>query len=146
MDRYIRKTDYRKSIVLIFSLLLVWNISSCEKHVTPAKVERKITVDSWQITSFTFLDSTVVLDYANKLFGFGEGGGIIIQNEPGTGGHWSLGLNKKPTILYINGFLYHPYARLNDDWEVLTCSDSKFTLQSENGAFTNSVTFTKLEN
>ena len=146
MRKCIRLFFNRKETFLVLSIIVVWTISACEKHVTPSKVERKITVDSWQITSFTFLDSIVQLDYTNKLFGFGEGGGIIIQNEPGTGGHWSLGLDKKPTILYINGFLYYPYTQLNDDWEVTTCSDSKFTLLSENGSYTNSVTFMKLEN
>jgi hypothetical protein len=135
----------KKRAISLGLILLVIFLSSCEKHVTPKKVSRIITEDSWVISSFTFLDSNVVVDYTNKLFGFGESGNIIIQGESGVGGHWSVGLNKKPTVLYLDNFIAFPYNRLNDDWEVLTCSDSKISLRSENGSFTNSLTLIKHE-
>ncbi len=128
--------------LLLAAIVLV---SGCEKQVSPNKVERKITEGRWAISSFTFLDSLVTTDYSNKLFGFGEGGVVAVQNEPNNGGSWSVGLNKKPTILYLGSFINDPYTRLNDDWEVLTCSSDQITLQSENGAYTNKLTFFKKE-
>lgn len=134
------------SFLLVFSGLLMLGIFlSCDKYVTPSKVERKITKDSWYIDSYMFLDSTITGSFTNKFFGFGEEGQIIILGDNVNKGYWELGLDKKPTVLYISGFSNLPYTTLNDDWEVTTCSDEEISLRSENGAYENRLVLKKHE-
>lgn len=119
---------------------------SCEKYVTPNKVTKKISVDSWQITQFVFQDTTITNEFQNVQFGFGEDGPIVVFGQQGVSGNWSVGENKEPTVLYISSFLQDPFFKLNDDWTVTTCSKSTIRLESENGSFTNKVTLEKVEN
>ena len=126
-----------------YVLMLGMIFFSCEKHVTPDKVTNKITKDSWNITNYTFGDSLVTLEYADHGFAFSDDGGISVSNAPYAGGHWSVGLNKKPTVLYLSAFQEAPFTRLNDDWEVLTCSSDRITLFSKNGSIESRVTIVK---
>lgn len=140
------KNSVRKRFLWIvggYALVLGIIFISCEKHVTPDKVERKLTQDSWNITNFMYIDSSVTLDYADHGFSFSDGGGIAISNAPDAGGSWSVGLNKKPTILYFTNFQEAPFTRLNDDWEVQTCSSDRITLYSQNGSTESKVTFVR---
>lgn len=130
-------------IALAYVLVLGMIFISCEKHVTPDKVSRKISQDSWNITNFTFADTLVTQEFANHGFAFDEGGGVAISNAPYAGGIWSVGLNKKPTVLYFSDFQEAPFTRLNDDWEVETCSGDRITLYSQNGSVESRVTFVK---
>lgn len=132
-------------LLIVAGVLFLGILLSCDKYVTPSKVERKITKDSWYISSFVFLDSTITADFTGKYFGFGEEGEIIIQSDLVNKGNWAVGLDKDPTILYIGGFSNDPFNKLNDDWEVTSCSDDKFSLRSENGAFVNELVFNKLD-
>ena len=118
---------------------------SCEKYVTPNKVIKKISVDSWQITQFVFQDTTITNEFMNVQFGFGEDGPIVVIGQQGVSGNWSVGENKEPTVLYISSFLQDPFFKLNDDWTVTTCSKSTIRLESENGSFTNQITLQKVE-
>lgn len=130
-------------IALAYVLVLGGLFISCEKHVTPDKVSRKIVQDSWNITNFVFADSLVTLEFADHGFAFSDDGGIAISNAPYAGGNWSVGLNKKPTVLYFTSFVEFPFTRLNDDWEVETCSSDRITLYSKNGSIENRVTFVR---
>lgn len=133
------------SIFLLFALFIP--LSSCEKRVTPNKLSRIITKDSWRITSFSFNGDNIASSFTDKTFGF-EGkkeGSLTVLPFTGLKGSWSSGLNKKPTILYISSFVDAPYFYLNDDWTVVTCSKKTITLESVVGSVTNKITLTKVE-
>lgn len=134
------------SFLLIFAgVLMLGILLSCDKYVTPSKVERKITKDRWYMDSFIFLDTIITEDFTSKYFSFGEEGQITIQNDNVNSGIWEVGLDKDPTVLYISGFSNLPFSLLNDDWEVTTCSDEEFSLRSENGSYENRIVFKKLD-
>lgn len=121
-------------------------LSGCQNYVTPKKVDRIISKDGWKITNFNFEGQDVTSEFNGKIFGFGESGSITVLPFTGVTGKWNTGLNKKPTILYIQGFIDAPYFYLNDDWEVVECSKSTFKLESSSGSYLNKVTFKKDEN
>lgn len=140
-----------KSIVnrgLLFASLafIAISIGGCEKWVRPGKVERIIQEDSWRVTSLKVNDSSIQEQLANVRLGFGEAGSLTILDVDGQKGGWDVGINKKPTTLYIFGLLNDPYFNLNDDWVVLTASKSRITAESDNGAYVNKLTLTKVEN
>lgn len=61
---------------LILGAFLLTGLSSCEKRVTPNKIERIITKDSWKINSFVFEDQNIEGDFNAVTFDFNETNGI----------------------------------------------------------------------
>lgn len=120
-------------------MLLIGMMTSCEKYVTPNKVEKKITDKSWNISTFIFQGENITNDYISDVFTFNESGTITFQGYNTPSGTWSVGLNKDPVRLYIGGFSAAPYDVFNDDWIVETVSKDKFTLASDDGL--NNLTF-----
>ncbi len=120
-------------------------LSSCEKRVTPRKVERIISVDSWKFTSFMFMGGDSTVAFAGQSIGFGEDGSLTFLNAGGIKGQWTVGTSKKPTILYVSSILTEPHAYFNDNWEVKTCSKEEITLSADHGSYINTVVLTKVE-
>lgn len=131
---------------LVLGIFLIIGTSSCEKRVTPKKLERIITKDSWRISNFYFEGQNIESAYANKTLGFGdEDGSLTVLPYEGITGHWHASLGKKPTLIYIYAFTDSLYFNLNDDWTVSTCSKSTIQLESESGSFVNKITLTRVE-
>jgi hypothetical protein len=130
---------------IVLGAFLLTGLNSCEKRVSPNKVERIITKDSWQITAFLYEDQNIEGSYSAITLGFGESGSLSLLPSTGVTGNWELGLGKKPTLLYLSGFFDPAYSLFNDDWTVVTCSKKTIRLESESGAFLNQITLTKVE-
>ena len=129
---------------LFVSLLLV-ALTSCEKRVTPNKVERIIQKDSWRISSFVFQGESIQLEFLGHEFSFEDDGVVYIKtNNLPVLGKWSVSIDKKPTHLYFYEFLTAPHDKMEDDWVVNTISNSTFTMESDNGAYVNTITFSKI--
>ena len=130
---------------LILVLTLVVGLTGCEKWVRPNKVKRILSEDSWRVTNLEVNETDMEDLLANVRLGFGDAGSLTILDVQGQKGGWDVGINKKPTTLYIFGLLNEPYFNLNDDWVVLTCSKTKLTAESDNGGVINKLTLTKVE-
>ncbi len=133
---------WRPILVMVFSLFV---FTGCSSYVTPKKVDRVISVDSWKITQFNFNGTNIAADFSGKTLGFGESGSVTVLPGAGESGSWNSSLNRKPTLLYIQGFVTTPYFYLNDDWTVVECSKSTIKLESSVGSVTNTVTMIKVE-
>lgn len=132
---------------LILGMFLIFSITSCERRVTPNKVERIISKDSWMITHFYFEGQNIESAYTGQMLGFGdESGSLTVLPYTGIEGHWHVSTGKKPTLLNIYAFTDSLYFNLNDDWTVNSCSNSTIRLESESGSYLNSLTLTKIEN
>lgn len=126
-------------------LIIAISLGACDK-ATPSRVEKKIVKDSWVVVGFTYLGNDIVDQFEGYRFGFAEDGQIVTYlNDLNQyqNGHWEVGLDKDPTVLYISEFIDQPMLKLNDDWHVTTCSNDKITLQSDDQV--NSVTLNRLE-
>jgi hypothetical protein len=131
-----------KALLVVAALI---SISGCEKYVRPGKVERIITNDSWRIDYLSVSGADVSNEFIGLTLGFGEKGSVTVLGAQGVSGKWDLGINKKPTTLYLSGFIDIPYFNLNDDWVVLTASKTKLTMESDNGAHVHKLTISKVE-
>lgn len=134
-----------KSLRPALFLLVLIAFSGCEKYVTPNKVKRMITSDSWQVTTLIVGNQLITNQYANIELDFGDGGVLTILDVPNVKGHYNVGIAKKPTRLYISGVLVEPYSLLNDDWDVLTCTKTRLTLESDNGTHVNQMIINRVE-
>lgn len=134
----------KRSFALFFAMALGLTFG-CSTYVSPKKVNRLISVDSWKIVKFEFNGMDIAADFSGQTFGFGESGSVSVLPGIGVSGSWNTSLNRKPTLLYIQGFTATPYFYLNDDWTVLECSKTRIKLESTVGSLTNSVTFLKVE-
>jgi|TARA_B110000902_G_scaffold145684_1_gene168089 hypothetical protein len=143
VDRISTSKNFLLSIFL--GVFLLAGLSSCEKRVTPNKVERIFQKDSWKITSFIFQDQNIEDNFNAVTFDFNETNGITALPANMYAGNWDMGLNKKPTILNIFNVFEPSYSALNDDWTVVTCGNSLITLESQNGPFLNTIVFRKIE-
>lgn len=130
-------------LALFASLIMV--VSACTTYVSPKKVERIITVDSWKITSFIFNGTDIASQFSDKTVGFGESGTITFFPTIVETGSWTTSSGRKPTLLYIQGFVADPYFNLNDDWTVVECGKFTVKLESEVGSTTNTITLIKIE-
>ena len=133
----------KKLLFICFGFFL---LVSCTTRVTPKKVDRIIVKDSWKITSFMFNGEQISDQFGDKKIGFGEDGDVQFIPTAGETGSWNTGTEKKPTLLYIQGFVSEPYFNLNDDWSVIECSSSSIKLESQVGSVTNSITLIKVSN
>jgi len=134
------------TISLLFGFFLIFGMTSCERRVTPNKLERIISKDSWMISNFYFEGENIEDGFAGKTLGFGdETGSLTVLPYDGITGHWHVSTGKKPTLLNIYAFTDSLYFNLNDDWTVSTCSSSTIRLESETGTYINKLTLTKVE-
>lgn len=93
-----------------------------------------------------FNGEQIVDQFGDENIGFGEDGDVQFIPSVGESGSWNTGTDKKPTLLYIQGFVTEPYFKLNDDWSVVECSNSSIKLESQVGSVTNSITLIKVSN
>ena len=128
-------------IVPLFALVLL--LVGCEKHVTPGKVERKLNNENWIISEFYYQDSALSVLFYGDDFAFKKDESVGVVGEYELTGHWSVGLDKDPTLLYIESFMEEPYVKLNDDCEVITCTSSQIECRSEDGLYINRLTLMK---
>lgn len=130
---------------LILGLFLMFGTTSCEKRVTPKKVQRIIMKDSWRISNFFFEGQNIESSFEGRTLGFGEADELLPLPNTGIQGHWRTSTDKKPTILYMAAFYDSLFFSLNDDWTVTTCSKSTINLESESGSFLNKITLIRVE-
>ena len=76
VDRISTSKNFLLSIFL--GVFLLAGLSSCEKRVTPNKVERIFQKDSWKITSFIFQDQNIEDNFNAVTFDFNV---LILKNE-----------------------------------------------------------------
>jgi hypothetical protein len=131
----------------IFIGVLIGGLSSCDGYVTPNKVERTLSKEGkWKVNAFMFEGSSITDQFENTYLSFGESGSVsVLPLGQYTSGQWTPSLSKKPTIVYIQGFVESPFFLLNDDWTVTSCSKTQVQMESENGAYVNSITLRKVE-
>jgi len=144
----IEKRKYTATLRRSASVLFIFAfsaLSGCSSYVSPKKVDRVISVDSWRITQFNFNGTDIAADFSGQTLGFGSSGSVTVLPGNGVSGSWNTSLNRKPTLLYIQGFTAVPYFYLNDDWTVVECSKTTIKIESTVGSVTNSVTFLKVE-
>jgi hypothetical protein len=130
---------------IFLGVFLLSGLNSCEKGVSPNKVGRVIVKGSWRITSFLYEDNNIEGSYNAITLGFGESGSLTVLPSTGTSGSWEMGISKNPSLLYITGFFEPMFFILNEDWEVVSCSNKIIMLESQNGAFLNQITLRKIE-
>lgn len=140
--------NYRNaSIAIVCCILLtgLFALVSCEKRVTPRKLERIVVKDTWRVSIFVFEGQNIEDLYTGKTFDFTDEGSIAVVPFNGVKGNYNIGLNKKPSLMYISGFYDSLYFNFNDDWTVTRCSSSKMQFESQNGSNLNRITFIKVE-
>lgn len=133
---------YRIILLLVFGSVLGLT-SSCDKYVRPKKVERIVNDNIWTV-SYCLVNG-VQHEFPNTEFHFREAGYIAVSTTDTVNGKWTVGLDKKPTTLYISAFYFAPYFVLNDNWEVLTADKNRLTLQADHGNIVNLLTLIRKE-
>ena len=135
--------NMRKSIFAFSFLLITLTLFSvsCKKYTTPKKTERIIQKDSWSVATFIFGDSLITNQFTDMPMTFESDGAVFIKGVTGASGHWSTGINKNPTVLYLSSFNGNPLFALNNDWEVVSVSKKRVELESDG----NVVTLVKIE-
>lgn len=132
-----------KKFSLLVSIACTLMLTGCEKYVRPNKVERIVEDNKWSVSNC--IVNGVNYEFLNTEFHFREAGYIAVSATDTLNGKWTVGLNKKPTTLYISSFLYDPYFVLNDSWEVLTAAKNRLTMRAEHGNVVNSLTLIRIE-
>ena len=138
----------RTTILGGFTFLIVSFVvlSSCEKRVTPNKLERIVQKDTWRIGSFIFQGQAIEDVYNGKTFEFTENGKVkVLEADTLTQGNYNIWLNKEPTTMYFSGFYDSLYYSLNDDWIVTSVSNSSMEFESQNGPSLHTLRFIKVD-
>lgn len=130
-------------IGLLVSIACILMLGSCEKFVRPNKVERIVEDNKWSVSNC--IVNGVNHQFIGTEFHFREAGYIAVSETASVNGKWTVGLNKKPTTLYISAFLSEPYFVLNDSWKVLTATKNRLTMRAEHGNVVNSLTLIRIE-
>lgn len=127
----------RNWMLVAFTLLL---FTGCTKYTTPRKVEKRIVEGTWKITTFTVEGNSVVSQYSNYTFTFGEGGGVSVRSSGSSiaAGSWEVGLNKNPAILYLSFPPVGGLEYLADDWQVTEMKKDRMRLKVNDDSGANS--------
>lgn len=145
MGKLLNPIRFKRSAYFFGILSLAFVLNACETYVTPKKVERKVVKNKWLITSFYFNGENIKDQFSQKYLVFSESGTVMFTPTVNESASWTTGTSKKPTLLYINGFVTAPYFYLNDDWTVVNCSNSSIQLESTIGNVTNSITLLNID-
>ncbi len=128
---------------MIIVVLLV-AISGCTKYTTPRKVEKRLGVGTWRITSFTSGEENLVLNYAFYTFVFDSDGQVEVREGTTVDGTWEVGNDKNPALLYLSFPAVDGLEYLSDDWQVLEMKKNLMKLKRNTSSSTTTlVTFAK---
>ena len=103
-------------------------VGGCAKYTTPRKVEKRIVDGPWKISSFTINGENVAADYQTYTFSFSESHNVAVGGTFQASGSWQVGLDKNPTILYLNFPPVGGLEYLADDWQVTEMGKNRMTL------------------
>ena len=121
-----------KRVGYIFVGLLILTTLACNKRVTPNKVERIITQDSWKIQRFVNNGVEIKDTFALDLFVFDEHNNLKIPNRPEIGS-WFLTSAKNPAVIEFNLPTNTNLAYLADDWNMVYLNKNEFHLERKDG-------------
>lgn len=126
------------TIILLVGLIL----GSCLK---PKYVEKRITKGSWTISAFSIDNENLAGNYASYSFAFGTDGYAIVSGGFSAQGTWELGLDTKPTILYLSFPVGGNLEYLSDDWRVVESKKSLLRLEKndDGGSSSGTLVFKK---
>ncbi|MES2557732.1 MAG: hypothetical protein V4604_16360 [Bacteroidota bacterium] len=129
---------------LMIIVVLLVAISGCTKYTTPRKVEKRLGVGTWRITSFTSGEENLVLNYAFYTFVFDSDGQVEVREGTTVDGTWEVGNDKNPALLYLSFPAVDGLEYLSDDWQVLEMKKNLMKLKRNTSSSTTTlVTFAK---
>lgn len=109
------KLEPMKTLLSVFILLL---FVSCSKHVTPKRVEKKITDGTWKVFKAISNNELVTEDFKNYQFNFYKDLSVKVSGAVTQTGSWSVGESKNPAILFLNFGGNPSVFFFSDDWKV----------------------------
>lgn len=124
----INQLKFTRIILLLFAI--AFSFSSCEKHTTPEKLDKKITKGNWRIGKAVIANTNVTATYNGYLFGFTSNQNIEVSGTVATTGSWYHGTEKNPVILFLSFPATFPELYvLSDDWQVNQLSNSQMVMK-----------------
>ena len=129
---------------LMIMVVLLVAVSGCTKYTTPRKVEKRLTVGTWRITSFAMGSENLTLNYALYTFTFDNDGQVEVREGTNVEGTWEVGEDKNPALLYLSFPAVDGLEYLSDDWQVTEVKKNLMKLKrNTNSGTTTTVTFAK---
>jgi hypothetical protein len=111
-------------------LLLLLILTSCQKE---NNIEKTITKGTWTISNYVDNGNDETYHFNGYKFNFNDNGGLIATlNSNQVAGNWSKNDDDSSTKLNIL-FSQTPLDELNDDWNIITISESTIELQDISG-------------
>mgnify|MGYP003644919013 CR=1 FL=1 len=112
------------------------------------QIETVLPQGKWMVSKLIDGDSDHTSDFESFEFTFSEDGSVTAQNdlftEPGTWSYDNSSSSSEELVLQFSGTT--PFDKLNDDWDIVSVSNSKVELSDVSGGNGDIelLTFTKL--
>lgn len=124
------KNQLKATRIILFLFAIAFSFSSCDKHTTPNKLDKKITKGNWRIGKAVIANTNVTAVYNGYLFSFTSSQNIDVSGTVTATGSWYHGTEKNPVILFLSLPASYPELYvLSDDWKVNQLSDSQIVMK-----------------
>lgn len=129
------------------AIILVVFLAGCAKHVTPKKVEKRLTEGTWRIVEAYSDGQNITANFNGAKFIFSENKSLSMTSGSfSTTGSWSLGVDKNPTLFYLSLAVTPETAFLADDWLIYEISKTECFMQRNDPLLdTDRVRFRKID-
>lgn len=141
-----------KKILLLFTIIAFASCSSDDDsgdaNTTDfEQIETILPQGDWEVSKFMDDETDSTNDFESFVFTFDEDGTVVAQNdlftENGTWAYDNSSSTEEELVLQFSQTT--PFNRINDDWEILSVSNSKVELSNINSEDNlQLLTFTKL--
>jgi hypothetical protein len=129
---------YKKTAYILF-ISLLFLASSCKK-VKVKSVDKALTSGSWKVVHFSEDGDDETNHFNGYSFSFNDDGSVVATNSSTTiSGTWSLNKDNSnddsssDVDLILNFPATNDFDELNDDWDIISQSDSRIELKDVSG-------------
>ena len=122
-----------KMFLLLSTSIVLFNACSNDTAMNADNASDILSDGNWKVTSYIDSGQDETYKFTGHSFDFTSGGTVNVTASSGnTSGSWSTGEDDSTVKLNLS-FNSTPHSDLNDDWHVITQTNSKIELQDVSG-------------
>jgi len=142
-----------KKILILLAVVVIASSCSSDDDSGDAntnefeQIETTLPQGEWEISNYFDGQSDHTIDFESFVFDFKEDGSVVAQNDLLTeSGTWAYDNSSSSEELVLQFGQMTPFNQLNDDWEIVSVSNSTIELSDDSGGNGDIelLTFTKL--
>ncbi|HOE04115.1 MAG TPA: hypothetical protein PLZ52_02775 [Bacteroidales bacterium] len=121
-------------IGILAAIPFAYSCTDDSADLTPDNVNNTLQQSGWTVSLFTEDDNDETYHFTGYVFSFADNGVVsAVKQSTTVSGTYSSGTDDSTTKMILNFGNQVPFDELNEDWEVISKSDTKINLRHVSG-------------